>query len=97
MKLHGDKGADALYLRLDDSRIIEPEEVPAGVVLDFNECNERGIYEMSISDADTAKNLKYFQVVCKQKAHFADASEVVGIEILNLSKRVSATDLREFQ
>ena len=62
MKLHVDKETDALYLRLDDSQIIESEEVSPGVVLDFNECNE-----------------------------------VVGIEILNLSKRVSNLDLREFQ
>ncbi len=37
MKLHIDKEADALYLRLDDSKIIESEEVSPGVVLDFNE------------------------------------------------------------
>ena len=37
MKLHMDKNADALYLRLDDSKIIESEEVSPGVVLDFNE------------------------------------------------------------
>lgn len=62
MKLHIDKESDALYLRLDDSRIIESEEVSPGVVLDFNERNE-----------------------------------VVGIEMLNLSKRSSALDLHEFQ
>ncbi|HOC69088.1 MAG TPA: DUF2283 domain-containing protein [Candidatus Hydrogenedentes bacterium] len=62
MKLHMDKEADALYLRLDDSRIIESEEVSPGVVLDFN-----------------------------------DQNEVVGVEILNLSRRVSNLDLREFQ
>lgn len=31
-----DKEADALYLRLDDSKIIESQEVSPGVVLDFN-------------------------------------------------------------
>lgn len=62
MKLFMDKEADALYLRLDDSRIIESEEVSPGVVLDFNE-----------------------------------HSEVVGVEMLNLSKRVSTVDLSEFQ
>jgi uncharacterized protein YuzE len=36
MKLHFDKDADALYLKLDESAIIESEEVRAGVVLDFN-------------------------------------------------------------
>ena len=52
MKLHIDKEADALYLRLDDSVIIESEEVAPGVVLDYN-----------------------------------DANQVVGIELLYLSKR----------
>lgn len=36
MKLKLDQKADALYLRLDDSKIIESEEVSPGVVLDFN-------------------------------------------------------------
>ena len=40
MRLHVDKEADALYLRLDDSKIIESEEVSPGVVLDFNERNQ---------------------------------------------------------
>lgn len=52
MRLHVDKEADALYLRLDDSKIIESEEVSPGVILDYNERNE-----------------------------------VVGVEMLNLSKR----------
>ena len=62
MRLHVDKEADALYLRLDDSKIVESEEVSPGVVLDFNEHNQ-----------------------------------VVGIEMLNLSKRAPNLDLREFQ
>lgn len=37
MKLKVDQEADVLYLRLDDSRIIESQEVSPGVVLDFNE------------------------------------------------------------
>ena len=40
MKLHVDKDADALYLRLDDSTIVDSEEVSPGVVLDYNESNE---------------------------------------------------------
>ena len=40
MKLHIDLQADALYFRLDDSKIIESEEVSPGVVLDFNETGE---------------------------------------------------------
>ena len=54
MKLHVDKEADALYLRLDDSKIIESEEVAPGVILDYNENDE-----------------------------------VVGVEMLYLSKRTS--------
>ena len=54
MKLHVDKEADALYLRLDGSAIVESEEVSPGVVLDYNASNE-----------------------------------VVGVELLYLSKRSS--------
>lgn len=60
MKLHVDKEADALYLRLDDSKIIESEEVSPGVILDFNEHNQ-----------------------------------VVGIEMLNLSRRTPSLDLQD--
>lgn len=37
MKLRVDEQNDALYLRLDDSRIVESEEVQPGIVLDYNE------------------------------------------------------------
>lgn len=37
MKVHFDEQADAVYLRFDDSEIIESEEVRPGVILDFNE------------------------------------------------------------
>ncbi len=62
MKLHVDKEADALYLRLDDSAIIESEEVSPGVVLDYNESNE-----------------------------------VVGVEMLYLSKRSSNLNLSSLE
>ena len=62
MKLNVDKEADALYLRLDDSRIVESEEVSPGVVLDYNE-----------------------------------SKEVVGIEMLRLSKRSSSLNLSALQ
>ena len=62
MKLKVDEKADALYLRLDDSKIVESEEVSPGVVLDFNADNQ-----------------------------------VVGVEILNLSKRVPKLNPRELQ
>jgi len=40
MKMHYDEKTDALYLRLDDSRIVESEEVRPGIVLDFNEAEQ---------------------------------------------------------
>lgn len=58
MRLHVDQEADALYLRLDESKIIDSEEVSPGVVLDYNADNQ-----------------------------------VVGVEILHLSRRVHKTDL----
>ncbi|MBI4390149.1 MAG: DUF2283 domain-containing protein [Nitrospinae bacterium] len=62
MKLKIDEKADALYLRLDNSRIAESEEVSPGVILDFNEQNQ-----------------------------------VVGVEILHLSKRTPKLNVHELQ
>ncbi|MCY4527489.1 MAG: DUF2283 domain-containing protein [Chloroflexi bacterium] len=62
MKLNVDKEADALYLRLDDSPIVESEEVSPGIVLDYNESNE-----------------------------------VIGVEMLHLSKRSSNLNLSALQ
>ena len=62
MKLNVDKEADALYLRLDDSPIVESEEVSPGVVLDYNE-----------------------------------SKEVVGVEMLHLSKRSPRLNLSALQ
>ena len=58
VKLRIDKESDALYLRLDESAIVDSEEVSPGVVLDYNESNE-----------------------------------VVGVEMLYLSKRSSKLNL----
>jgi uncharacterized protein YuzE len=52
MILKVDKRIDALYLRLDDSKIKDSEELTPGIIIDYN-----------------------------------DENEVVGVEILNLSKR----------
>jgi uncharacterized protein YuzE len=62
MRLKVDKENDALYFRLDESSIVESEEVQSGVVLDFN----------------------------------ADG-KVVGIEILNLSMRMTPDQLKVLQ
>lgn len=40
MKLQVDQEADALYLRLDDSTIVESEEVSPGIILDYNAAQE---------------------------------------------------------
>ena len=40
MKVHFDQKTDALYFRLDDSKVIESEEVKPGIVLDFNDKNQ---------------------------------------------------------
>ena len=37
MRLKVDKASDALYFRLDESSIVDSEEVWPGVILDFNE------------------------------------------------------------
>ena len=62
MKLKVDREADALYLRLDDSPIVESEEVSPGVVLDYNEHDQ-----------------------------------VVGVEILGISKRSPSLNPSELQ
>ena len=36
MRLKVDKDNDALYFRLDESPVVESEEVAPGVILDFN-------------------------------------------------------------
>jgi len=38
--MHYDQKTDALYLRLDDSKIIESAEVQPGIVLDFDASNQ---------------------------------------------------------
>jgi uncharacterized protein YuzE len=40
MRVHFDPEADALYLRLDESAIVESEEVHPGVILDCNADDE---------------------------------------------------------
>jgi uncharacterized protein YuzE len=37
MRIKIDKESDALYFRLDESRIVESEEIRPGVILDYDE------------------------------------------------------------
>ena len=62
MKVHFDEKTDALYFRLDDSKIVESEEVKPGIVLDYN-----------------------------------DKHQVVGVEILDVKKRVPEASLKEMK
>ncbi|MBI5120443.1 MAG: DUF2283 domain-containing protein [Rhodospirillales bacterium] len=58
MRVRFDQQSDALYIRLDESEIVESEEVSPGIVLDF--------------DAD---------------------NRVVGVEMLDVTKRLPAAHL----
>ena len=50
MKLRVDSEADALYLRLDDSTIVESVEVAPGVLLDYNQSEQVvGVEMLSLS------------------------------------------------
>ena len=62
MKLKIDEKSDALYLRLDESKIIESEEVSPGVVLDFNEHGQVvGIEMLNLSQRSPSLNLRELQ------------------------------------
>jgi uncharacterized protein YuzE len=62
MKVRFDEKADALYMRLDDSKILESEEVQPGIVLDFNERNQVvGIEIRGIKDRVPLANLRQMQ------------------------------------
>ncbi len=59
MKLRVDEKADALYLRLDDSKIMESEEVSPGFILDFNEEGQIvGVEIIRLSQRSKKINLK---------------------------------------
>ena len=59
MKMRYDEQADALYLRLDESAIIESEEIQPGIVLDFNACNHVvGIEILRLKERVPSANLK---------------------------------------
>ncbi len=62
MRIRVDRESDVLYIRLDESDIVESEEVDPGVILDFNA-----------------------------------EGKVVGIEMLNISNRVTPDSLRVIQ
>lgn len=63
MNLRFDKEADALYLRLDDTAIVESEEVRPGVILDFNAADQVvGIEILGVGKRVAADALKEVSV-----------------------------------
>jgi uncharacterized protein YuzE len=59
MRVHFDEKADAVYMRLDESKIIESQEVQPGIVLDFNEDNQVvGIEILNVRQRVPQANLK---------------------------------------
>jgi uncharacterized protein YuzE len=51
MKLYFDEEADAIYLHLDESKVIESEKISPGIVLDFNKHNQIvGIEILNVKD-----------------------------------------------
>ena len=62
MKVHYDEQADAIYLRLDESKIVESEEVRPGVVLDFDDKDQVvGIEILRVKSRVPLANLKQIQ------------------------------------
>lgn len=60
MKMHYDQKTDALYLRLDDSKILESEEVQPGIVLDFNADNQVvGVEILRVKERVPSADLKH--------------------------------------
>ena len=62
MKLKVDRESDALYFRLDDTDIVESEEVQPGVILDFDARGQViGIELLQISERVDPERLKVLQ------------------------------------
>jgi uncharacterized protein YuzE len=62
MRLKIDRQSDALYLRLDEARIVASEEVRPGVVLDFDEDdNVVGVEILALSGRANSEALQRFE------------------------------------
>jgi uncharacterized protein YuzE len=59
MRVKVDTASDSLYIRLDESRIVESEEVKPGVILDYDEDDRVvGIEFLNISSRARAEELR---------------------------------------
>ena len=62
MRLKVDKKSDTLHLRLDESKVVESEEVRPGVILDFDsEGRVVGVEFLGISSRATWEELSSLQ------------------------------------
>ena len=60
MKMHHDQQTDALYLRLDGSKIIESAEVQPGIVLDYDANNQVvGVEILRVKERVSSADLKH--------------------------------------
>lgn len=62
MRIKIDKETDTLYFRLDESRIVESEEIQPGVILDYDENKQViGVEFLNISTRATSEELNSMQ------------------------------------
>jgi uncharacterized protein YuzE len=63
MRVRMDEAADALYIRLEESAIVESEEVSPGVILDFDEAGRVvGIEMLNVRERLPGADLKRVEV-----------------------------------
>lgn len=62
MRIKVDKDSDALYFKLDESRIVESEEIRPGVILDYDKDDRVvGVEFLGISSRATKEELATLQ------------------------------------
>ena len=62
MRVQFDERADAIYLRFDESEVVQSEEVHPGIVLDFNDKDEVvGVEVLRVVKRIPLENLKQMQ------------------------------------
>lgn len=62
MKIKFDEQSDSIYIRFDDSKIIESEEVKPGIIFDFNsQSHVVGIEILRVQERIPITNLEQLQ------------------------------------
>jgi uncharacterized protein YuzE len=62
MRIKVDRDSDALYFRLDESRVVESEEIRPGVILDYDEDDRVvGVEFLGVSLRATKEELSSLQ------------------------------------